>query len=45
VGRCSEYHELPDIFKNYCAFIEKYLGTKIAYISNGVEREQLLVIN
>jgi adenylosuccinate synthase len=45
VSTCTNYNDLPQVFRNYCTFIENYLGTKIAYISNGTGREQLLDIH
>jgi len=45
ISTCSSYDELPESFKEYCAFIEKYLGTKISHISNGTGRDQLIVIS
>jgi adenylosuccinate synthase len=45
IGSCKTYDELPEVFKNYCNFIEQYLETKIAYISNGTGRDQLLKIS
>ena len=44
VSACTSYEELPQVFKDYCHFVEQYLGTKIAYISNGTGRNQLLAI-
>lgn len=44
IGSCKTYEELPESFKSYCNFIEQYLDTKIAYISNGTGRDQLLKI-
>ncbi len=34
--------ELPESMKNYVDFINKYLGVKIDYISNGPGRDQLI---
>jgi len=45
VSVCTSYAELPQVFKDYCHFVEQYLETKIAYISNGTGREQLLNIS
>jgi len=45
VSACTNYAELPQVFKDYCHFVEDYLETKIAYISNGTGREQLLKIS
>ena len=44
VGECMTYEELPEVFKDYCRFVEQYLHTKIAYVSNGTGRDQLLAI-
>lgn len=43
ISECRSYSELPKTFTEYCTFIEEYLGTKIAFISNGTGRDQLLV--
>ncbi len=45
ISECTSYEELPQSFKDYCRFTEQYLGTKIAYISNGTGRDQLLNIS
>jgi adenylosuccinate synthase len=45
VSSCSSYDELPTAFKEYSAFVEKFLGTKISHISNGTGRNQLIVIS
>ncbi len=45
ISTCTTYEEAPQIFKDYCRFVENYLETKIAYISNGTGREQLLIIS
>ena len=45
VSQCTTYDELPQVFKDYCRFIENYLQTKIAFISNGTGRNQLLTIS
>lgn len=44
ISSCTSYDELPQVFKDYCRFVEQYLETKIAYVSNGTGRNQLLVI-
>jgi adenylosuccinate synthase len=44
VSECKTYEELPEVFKEYCSFIEKYLDTKIAFISNGTGREQIIAV-
>ncbi len=45
ISTCASYDETPQVFKDYCSFVESYLGTKIAYISNGTGRDQLLIIS
>lgn len=44
ISSCNNYDELPQVFKDYCRFVENYLETNISYISNGTGRDQLLVI-
>ncbi len=44
IGTCKTYDELPSVFKDYCKFIEQYLETKIAYVSNGTGRDQLIAV-
>jgi adenylosuccinate synthase len=36
------YDQLPGKMKDYVEFINNYLGVKIAYISNGPGRDQLI---
>ncbi|HEY4110415.1 adenylosuccinate synthase [Puia sp.] len=38
----KKYSELPEKMREYVQFINKYLGVKIAYISNGPGRDQLI---
>jgi adenylosuccinate synthase len=38
----KKYDNLPDKMKEYVQFINKYLGVRIAYISNGPGRDQLI---
>jgi adenylosuccinate synthase len=38
----KNYDGLPEKMKEYVGFINKYLGVKIAYISNGPGRDQLI---
>jgi adenylosuccinate synthase len=45
ISSCTAYDELPQVFKDYCYFVEQYLETKISHISNGTGRDQLLVIS
>jgi len=42
IGSCKSPEELPQVFKDYCSFVEQYLETKVAYVSNGTGRDQLL---
>lgn len=42
ISTCKTYEETSPAFKKYCDYLEDYLGAKIAYISNGTGREQLL---
>ncbi len=45
VSSCERYEDLPQVFKDYCRFVENYLHTKIAFISNGTGRNQLLTVS
>ncbi len=45
ISTCTTYEETPQVFKDYCHFVEQYLGTKIVFISNGTGRDQLLTIS
>jgi adenylosuccinate synthase len=38
----KKYDELPGNMREYVQFMNKYLGVRIAYISNGPGREQLI---
>lgn len=38
-------NELPDTMKTYVAFINKYLGVDIRYISNGPGRDQIIAVD
>lgn len=40
----KSYSSLPDTMKIYVDFIDKYLGVKINYISNGPGREQIVKV-
>lgn len=40
----KSFSELPDTMKTYVAFINKFLGVDIQYISNGPGRDQLIVV-
>lgn len=45
INECTTYEETPQTFKEYCDFVAQFLGTDIAYISNGTGRDQLLKKN
>ncbi|HVU55807.1 MAG TPA: adenylosuccinate synthetase, partial [Puia sp.] len=38
----KKYGDLPEKMKDYVQFINKFLGVKVAYISNGPGRDQLI---
>ena len=38
----KKYDQLPGKMREYVQFINKYLGVRIAYISNGPGRDQLI---
>jgi adenylosuccinate synthase len=42
ISQCTSKEDLPQSFKDFCHFTEQYLGTEIAYVSNGTGRDQLL---
>ncbi len=42
ISTCTDYTDLPVEFKEYCDFLETYLGTKITHVSNGTGRDQIL---
>jgi len=44
LSACTSFEDTPQVFKDYCKFVEQYLGTKIGFVSNGTGRDQLLVI-
>ncbi|MDO6435579.1 adenylosuccinate synthase [Flavitalea sp. BT771] len=44
VTSLKKYDNLPEKMKEYVQFINKFLGVKIAYISNGPGRDQLIEI-
>jgi adenylosuccinate synthase len=44
LSTCTSFEDTPQVFKDYCKFVEQYLGTKIGFVSNGTGRDQLLVI-
>jgi adenylosuccinate synthase len=42
VTKMKTHDELPHAMKEYIAFINKYLGVDVSYISNGPERDQII---
>lgn len=42
VSECTDFESAPQEFKDYCSFLEEYLGTKIGFVSNGTGRDQLM---
>lgn len=42
ISSCNRFEDLPVTFREYCSFVQRYLETEIAYISNGTGRDQLL---
>lgn len=42
IGSCKFEADLPANFTDYCRFIEDYTQTKIAFISNGTGRDQII---
>lgn len=45
VTLANDFTETDPAFQEYMKFIEHYLGARISFISNGTERDQLLVIS
>jgi adenylosuccinate synthase len=41
-SRCTSYDELPARMKEYVSYMDTALGTRIAYVSNGPGRDQLI---
>jgi len=44
-SKLKDYAQLPEVMKTYVAYINKYLGVNIKFISNGPGREQLIPAN
>lgn len=42
IAECKDGDVLPQELLDYCAFLEKFLEVKIAFVSNGTGRDQLL---
>lgn len=45
IASCTTYDSLPESFRAFCQFIEQSLDTEIAFISNGIGRDQLITCN
>lgn len=43
ITQLKNYTELPEKMKQYINFIDGYLGVNVKYISNGPERDQLII--
>lgn len=43
ITQLKNYAELPEKMKQYIDFIDGYLGINVKYISNGPERDQLII--
>ena len=44
ISSIKSFAELPEKMKTYISFINNYLGVEIKFISNGPEREQLIIV-
>lgn len=44
ISGCRNYEDLPEAFRDYCRFAEQYLETRIAYVSTGTGRDQLVTM-
>lgn len=44
ISSVTSPEQLPREFKEYCDFVEKYLKSRIQFISNGTGRDQLLTL-
>ncbi len=44
ISKVDSSEQLPREFKEYCDFVEKYLKSRIQFISNGTGRDQLLTL-
>ena len=42
--KCKSQDEFPEEFREYVAFLENYLETRIGIISVGPDREQTIVL-
>jgi adenylosuccinate synthase len=42
LASCKSPADMPPAFRDYCRFMENYIGTPVAFVSNGPERDQLL---
>jgi adenylosuccinate synthase len=43
-GSIKSRNELPTIMNEYVEFINKYLGVSVSHISNGPERDQIVIV-
>lgn len=44
ISAIKSFSELPEKMKTYISFINEFLGVDVQFISNGPEREQLIVV-
>ena len=44
ISAIKSFEELPEKMKTYISFINEFLGVDVQFISNGPEREQLIVV-
>lgn len=44
ISAIKDYNGLPEKMKTYIAYINDFLGVEVQYISNGPEREQLIIV-
>ena len=44
ISAIKDYNGLPEKMKTYIAYINHFLGIEVQYISNGPEREQLIIV-
>ncbi len=44
ISAIKDFNSLPEKMKTYIAYINDFLGVEVQYISNGPEREQLIIV-
>ena len=44
ISETKNFEDLPNTFKNYTNFIEKYVGIKIKIVSVGPDRKQTIIV-